>query len=121
MTPTFVERQNQIGIIGTPGGSRIITMVLLACLEMLEDKPVSDWVSRPRFHHQYLPDVIQHEPHAFEEEVSAGLIKKGHQLKSVGRRYGNMHAIGWQMDTNTVTAASDPRGIGQATVEKIRD
>ncbi|MBL4867633.1 MAG: gamma-glutamyltransferase [Pseudomonadales bacterium] len=120
MTPTFVERDNQVGILGTPGGSRIITMVLLASLEMLKDQPVSDWVSRPRFHHQYLPDVIQHEPDFFNKDEMKILESKGHRLKSIGRRYGNMHAISWQLDTNTVTAASDLRGVGEAKVAKIK-
>lgn len=119
MTPTFIERENQVGILGTPGGSRIITMVLLASLEMINNQPASNWVSRPRFHHQYLPDVIQHEPDIFDEKETAELLTKGHKLKSVGRQYGNMQAIAWQLDTNAVTAASDPRGIGEARVEKI--
>jgi len=62
--------------------------------------------------------VIQHEPNTFNQQVEASLKLKGHQLKSVGRRYGNMHAILWDKRANKVTSASDPRGSGSAIVEK---
>ena len=117
MTPSYMESDDQVAILGTPGGSRIITMVFLGMLEHLQGKPVNDWVSRPRFHHQYLPDVIQHEPNTFSEETKAALIAKGHKLKSVGREYGNMHAILLNKDSRQVSAASDPRGVGQAQIQ----
>lgn len=117
MTPSFVESEDQVAIIGTPGGSRIITMVMLGMLEHFEGKPVADWVSRPRFHHQYLPDVIQHEPNTFSAAEVSALEAKGHQLKPVGRQYGNMHAVHWNKTTGEVSAASDPRGYGQAQVK----
>ena len=117
MTPSYLENENSIAILGTPGGSRIITMVFLGMLEHLQDKPVIDWVSRPRFHHQYLPDVIQHEPDTFTEKTKQALIQKGHKLKDVGRQYGNMHAILLNKKNKEVTAASDPRGVGQALVQ----
>ena len=117
MSPSFVESKDSIAILGTPGGSRIITMVALGMLEHMEGEPVENWVSRKRFHHQYLPDVIQHEPDTFTEEEKAALQAKGHELKDLGRRYGNMHAILLNKSDNSVTAASDPRGIGQANVQ----
>jgi len=114
MTPSFVSSDDGVAILGTPGGSRIITMVFLGMLEHLQGRPVEDWVARPRFHHQYLPDVIQHEPNTFTEQEKAALKKKGHQLKDVGRTYGNMHAV--LLEGSKVTAASDSRGVGQALV-----
>jgi len=116
MTPTFMESDDELAILGTPGGSRIITMVLLGGLEFLAGKPVDEWVSRPRFHHQFLPDVIQHEPDTFTAEQKAALQALGHQLKDIKRHYGNMQAIAWDKRTNQVTAASDPRGSGEASV-----
>ena len=118
MSPSFVTSQDHAAILGTPGGSRIITMVLLGILEHLQGKPVTDWVSRPRFHHQYLPDVIQHEPNSFTSKEKQQLKSLGHALKDIGRRYGNMQAILWDKGANAVTAASDPRGIGTAQVVK---
>ncbi len=116
MTPTIIESPGSFAILGTPGGSRIITMVLLGALEHLDGEAPSQWVARPRFHHQYLPDVVQHEPDAFNATLRAGLLSKGHKLKSVGRRYGNMQAILWNVEKQEVQAASDPRGIGSARV-----
>ncbi|GMQ88750.1 MAG: gamma-glutamyltransferase [Gammaproteobacteria bacterium] len=116
MTPTFVESDTGVAILGTPGGSRIITMVLLAILDLEAGNPPQSWVSVPRFHHQYLPDVIQYEPDAFPQPVIKSLKAKGHQLKPLKRRYGNMQAIYWDYKDNRVEAASDPRGIGRASV-----
>jgi len=117
MTPTFVESDESVAILGTPGGSRIITMVFLGLMEHVHDQPVSDWVSRKRFHHQYLPDVIQHEPDTFTKEQQDILKSYGYALKSVGRTYGNMQAILWDKEEKVVTAASDPRRIGEAAVQ----
>ncbi len=114
MTPTFLRNDDQIAILGTPGGSRIITMVLLGALEFMDKKEPNAWVERPRFHHQYLPDVIEHEVAAFTEKQQQRLQQMGHQLKPMSRQYGNMHAILWDKKTQQVMAASDPRGIGLA-------
>lgn len=116
MTPSFLQTEDRIAILGTPGGSRIITMLLLAILEFAEDKPVGDWVAHPRFHHQYLPDHIQYEPGAFDSSSINQLEALGHTLKALGSPYGGMQAILWDKRTNEVSAASDPRGIGAAVV-----
>ncbi|MEL7400874.1 MAG: gamma-glutamyltransferase, partial [Pseudomonadota bacterium] len=116
MSPSIVNTATSSAIIGTPGGSRIITMVFLGMLEHMQEQPVENWVSRPRFHHQYLPDIIQHEPGVFNPQQQAELKQRGHQLKSVGRQYGNMQAVLWDKTTDQVSAASDPRGFGQALV-----
>ena len=117
MSPTFVENPDHVGILGTPGGSRIITMVLLGLLEAVEGRNVETWVSRPRFHHQYLPDVIQVEPGAFDAGLKAALERKGHVLDVKRRPWGNMQAIHWDRREQRVEAASDPRGSGAARVE----
>ena len=118
MTPSFIESDSQVAILGTPGGSRIITMVFLGILEHLQNKPVENWVDKKRFHHQYLPDVIQHEPDAFSTETKQALIDKGHTLKSVGRKYGNMQAILLNKASGKVSAAADKRAVGQAQVQQ---
>tara|TARA_R110002020_G_scaffold93724_1_gene225879 strand:- start:14942 stop:16678 length:1737 start_codon:yes stop_codon:yes gene_type:complete len=118
MTPTMLENTEQLAILGTPGGSRIITMVLLGALEAIEGQDVESWVSRPRFHHQYLPDHIQIEDGAFSEPLQAELEALGHSIKPVGRDYGDMHAVHWNKQTGDITAASDPRGVGQALVRR---
>jgi gamma-glutamyltranspeptidase/glutathione hydrolase len=116
MSPTFLENQNHVAILGTPGGSRIITMVLLGLLEAVAEKDVQTWVSRPRFHHQYLPDVIQIEPGAFGAPLKTALKARGHGLDEKKRPWGNMQAVHWDRSTNQVKAASDPRGSGAVLV-----
>jgi gamma-glutamyltranspeptidase/glutathione hydrolase len=88
---------------------------LLAMLEYLDGKPPSSWVAAPRYHHQYLPDVIEYEPSAFSAEELSQLRQRGHQLKAVERTYGNQHVLLWQKPSGTVEAASDPRSIGLAS------
>lgn len=117
MTPTFVEDAQRIAILGTPGGSRIITMVLLGILEMAEGRGPQAWVSRPRFHHQYLPDVIQMEADALSETLIGQLTGMGHNFKPLKNRYGNMQAVVWDKSSGQVDAASDPRGVGMAKTE----
>lgn len=116
MTPTMLENGQQLALLGTPGGSRIITMVLLGTLDVMHGEPVERWVSRPRYHHQYLPDYIQVEDAAFTAQQRQTLEAMGHRIEPVGRDYGNMHAVSWDKTRNRVSAASDPRGIGAAGV-----
>jgi gamma-glutamyltranspeptidase/glutathione hydrolase len=118
MSPSMLESPDSIAVLGTPGGSRIISMVFLGALEYLQDKPVNDWVSRTRFHHQYLPDVIQHEPDTISAAVMEDLKSRGHTFKDVGRQYGNMQAILINKKTGEVSAASDLRAVGSAQVIK---
>ncbi len=117
MSPTFLNDGNRIAIFGTPGGSRIITMVLLSALEFTNGAGATTMVELPRFHHQFLPDQIQFEAGALGPTTQDSLSAMGHTLKKIQRRYGNMHTIIWDMQTNRVTAASDPRGIGYAQVD----
>ncbi len=116
MSPSFDESEHGVAILGTPGGSRIITMVLLGILELEAGGGPKAWVSAPRFHHQYLPDMIQYEPEAFNTELLESLSSKGHELKLLGSDYGNMQAIYHDLTSGKVVAASDPRGIGSAEV-----
>ncbi len=116
MSPTFLETKNRVALLGTPGGSRIITMVLHGILAFSKNEPVTSWVTRPRYHHQFLPDHIQYEKDAFSEDTQHQLRQLGHKLKLVNRRYGDMQAILWEKSTNRVTAASDPRGVGSVSI-----
>jgi gamma-glutamyltranspeptidase/glutathione hydrolase len=116
MTPTFVETDQGVAVLGTPGGSRIITMVLLSILEMAEGEGPKTWVSQSRFHHQYLPDVVEFESNAFPAALQQQLVKMGHTLKTMDQGFGNMQVVYWNRETGEVSAASDPRGMGQAEV-----
>lgn len=116
MTPTFVETPDGVAILGTPGGSRIISMVLLSILEMAQGGEPQAWVTRPRFHHQFLPDEVQFEPDALADSVREQLAKMGHTLSSAEQTFGNMQAVFWNRRTGEVSAASDPRGSGRAEI-----
>ncbi len=116
MSPTFIESADDFASFGTPGGSRIPSMVLLAMLEYLDGQPVSRWVGAPRFHHQYLPDQLEYEPGSFSASQLAELRQRGHQPKAVERRYGNQQVLYWNKQTGQLDAASDPRGQGKAAV-----
>jgi len=116
MSPTFVESDEGVAILGTPGGSRIITMVLLGILDHAAGNRPDSWVSLPRYHHQYLPDVVQYEPDAFDEDAIRALTTLGHNLKQLDSEYGNMQAIYWDRGNGQVYVASDPRGVGDSRV-----
>lgn len=115
MTPTFVETENGLLIIGSPGGSYIISMVLLGTLEWLDGRPADEVVALPRYHHQYLPDVVTYESGALSDEEKKSLEQLGHRLRESPRSYGNMQVVTWDKRTGEVRAASDPRGksVGQ--------
>lgn len=118
MTPTFLESDDVVVVLGTPGGSRIITMVLQATLEFAHGRGgPKEWVSLPRFHHQYLPDMVTHEPRAFDDNEMRTLRGFGHRLEAVRGGYGNMQAVAWYKKTGKLEAASDPRGEGAAVVK----
>jgi len=109
MTPSFVFGKDRQAALGTPGGSRIITMVLLGILDMIAGNEPASWVSLPRFHHQYRPDVISIEPDAFSAELIEQLQAMGHNLEARDSTWGNMHGVLWQHADNAVSAGSDPR------------
>jgi len=114
MTPSFVIGPERTFIVGTPGGSRIISMLLLSSVGfMLDQTPAQDWVNAPRFHHQFLPDAVQVEP-GFSAKLAASLEKRGHRIDRLKRSYGNMQAIVVNRKTGKLTGLADRRGEGQA-------
>ena len=116
MTPTFIERPDGVMIVGTPGGSYIMGMVLLASLDWLDGKSADDIVRGPRYHHQYLPDVVVFEPGALNQDEQSKLQAMGHPLKQLSNTYGNMQVVTWDYKSGVVNAASDPRGAGRGLV-----
>ena len=110
MTPTFIESEKGLAILGTPGGARIITMVLLSILDYFEGGTAETMTATKRFHHQFLPDVIRYEKDAFTEETITILESKGHTLQEISS-YGNMQVVTWEKDSGDVSSSSDPRGI----------
>jgi gamma-glutamyltranspeptidase/glutathione hydrolase len=109
MSPTFMIGADKRAVIGTPGGSRIITMVLLGILDFMQGNEPESWVSLPRFHHQYVPDQISAEPDTFTPGQVEGLKAMGHEVDVRERTWGNMHGAMWNLETGEVSAGSDPR------------
>lgn len=116
MTPTFLESERGLAILGTPGGSRIVTMVLLGALAWMEGADAEGIVGLPRVHHQYIPDSVSFEAGAMDKELQAALAELGHELRESSRPWGNMQAITIEYADGTVTAASDPRRNGGSDV-----
>ena len=82
MTPTIVEKNGKLKmVIGTPGGSTIITSVLQNILNVAEyNMGMQESVNKPRFHHQWLPDIIRMEPNGFDEKTKNKLESLGYKI-----------------------------------------
>jgi len=112
MSPTVMIGEQGLLVTGTPGGSRIISMVLLSILNWMEGMPIEDVVAYPRFHHQFLPDKVEYESGAFTDEQIQFLESLGHTLEVMPSSYGNLNALTWLFKSNNVIGAADPRGLG---------
>ncbi|MGH8175240.1 MAG: gamma-glutamyltransferase [Steroidobacter sp.] len=115
MTPTFIEKPDGLMILGTPGGSYIMGMVMLAALDWMDGVAPETLVKQGRYHHQYMPDMLSFEPGAFTEEEKTTLQKYGHAIRE-SRQPGNMQIVTWDYKTGEVNAVSDPRGVGVGVV-----
>lgn len=80
MTPTIVERYGKLWmVVGTPGGSTIITAVAQTILNSYEfNMSMQEAVNAPRFHHQWLPDMVIFEPAGFSDELKEQMKSKGY-------------------------------------------
>ncbi len=112
MSPTFVEDERGVLVLGTPGGSRIISMVLQGILDYVghPQHDLERMLAAPRFHHQYVPDRIEIEPESFTEDWIQALRAKGHTVEPGRRKWGNMQAVFFDKKTGRIATASDPRG-----------
>jgi gamma-glutamyltranspeptidase/glutathione hydrolase len=110
MTPTILEKDGKLlMVVGTPGGSTIITSVFQTILNFLaHEMTISEAVSAKRVHHQWKPDVIQMEPNALDQDIRKSLEKMGHQLRQRGN-IGRVDAIVVKPD-GSYEGAGDPRG-----------
>ena len=118
MTPTIVEKNGKLSmIVGTPGGSTIITSVLQTVLNVYEfGMSMQEAVTAPRFHHQWLPDVVTFEPERFDYEFIKKLQAKGYDIKEAYTRIiGRVDAIHLSEDQK-ITTGADPRGDDKAVL-----
>jgi gamma-glutamyltranspeptidase/glutathione hydrolase len=126
MTPTFLSSADKEAVIGTPGGSRIITMVLLGILGYADGLDAPQVAALPRYHHQWMPDALGIERDALPADVVAALRAMGHVVvvpgeDNQGRRssdaWGNMNTVLWDRRANTLSGGTDPRSnVGKARV-----
>lgn len=114
MTPSILEKDGKLFmVVGTPGGSTIITSVFQAIINVVDfGMTMQEAVAAPRFHHQWLPDQIDYEPNAISENVRESLKQKGYVLKE-RKPYGRVDGILVNTD-GTYQAGADPRGDDKA-------
>jgi len=109
MTPSFVLGADRVGVIGTPGGSTIITQVLEGVLAFLDGELPAQVVANPRYHHQYLPDVITAEHGAFSADEIKALEAMGHKVNERSHPWGFMNMVSWDRKSGNLYAGSDSR------------
>jgi gamma-glutamyltranspeptidase/glutathione hydrolase len=115
MTPTIVEQNGKLKmVLGSPGGSTIITAVLQNILNVIEfDMGMNESVTMSRFHHQWLPDEIKFEP-SFDTITFTDLRKKGYKIdQSNSRILGKVDAI-LVLPDGKLEGGADPRGDDSA-------
>ena len=112
MTPTIIEKDGSLYmILGTPGGSTIITSVFQVILNAYEfGMNIQEAVNFPRFHHQWIPEKVEFEKERFENKIIENLQIKGYDIKSdYIREIGRVDAI-MISDEGIISAGADPRG-----------
>jgi gamma-glutamyltranspeptidase/glutathione hydrolase len=117
MTPTFMESADKFAALGAPGGSRIITEVLLGILGYDDGLTAQQVAALPRFHHQWLPDVISAEAGALDPATVKTLQAMGHIVNAGESPWGNLQTVAWDKRSNTLSGGTDPRNpVGKAEV-----
>ncbi|MFA7361670.1 MAG: gamma-glutamyltransferase, partial [Candidatus Kapaibacterium sp.] len=113
MTPTLLLKDSRpYMVVGSPGGGKIITSVLQTILNIIEfDMDVQEAVDAPRFHHQWLPDLLQVEKTLLSGNSIKKLYELGYDLKIVSD-FGRVEAIVFNQD-GTLSGHSDKRGSGK--------
>ena len=115
MSPSIVIGADRTAVIGSPGGSTIITQVLEGILHFIDGESAQQIVAHKRFHHQYMPDDVTVENGTFDAATTEQLTKMGYTLKQ-RESWGFMNVVTWDRKTNKLDAASDPRhpsGLGK--------
>lgn len=112
MSPTIALKGNKpFLILGSPGGSEIITVVAQAILNIGRfDLSLSEALAAPRFHHQWLPDIIELEKNSFDITTKQTLIRYGHNIEEF-EPSTDVQAV-WINENGEMTSGSDPRGRG---------
>ncbi|KRE89513.1 gamma-glutamyltransferase [Frateuria sp. Soil773] len=116
MSPSFVIGKDRLAVIGSPGGSTIITQVFEAILAFVDGKSAGQITAQKRIHHQFMPDRIDIEKGSdIPADVLAKLKAMGYEIND-SETWGNMNVVVWDRKADVKTAASDPRnpnGLGK--------
>jgi gamma-glutamyltranspeptidase/glutathione hydrolase len=116
MTPTIVEKNGKLWmVVGTPGGSTIITSVLQTILNVHEfGFGMQEAINQPRFHHQWLPDVVIMEPNQFDKKITDELKELGYQINEKDSKVlGKVEGI-LVLPDGSLEGGADPRGDDKA-------
>ncbi|WP_049622644.1 gamma-glutamyltransferase [Frateuria defendens] len=115
MSPSLVLGKDRSAVIGSPGGSTIITQVLEGILAFVDGKSATGIAAQKRYHHQFLPDRVDVEDGVFDAATADALKRMGYDLHP-REPWGYMNVVTWDHQTNALDAASDPRrpsGLGK--------
>jgi len=115
MTPTIVLKDNKpFLIVGSPGGSTIMTVVLQVILNVIDfDMDIMKAIEMPRIHHQWFPNEIIYEPFGMSVDVMENLLEKGHNIASP-ENLGRVEGILINNSDGFIYGSTDPRGNGLA-------
>lgn len=117
MTPSFLESKDKVIAVGAPGGSRIITQVLLAILAYDAGLAPQQVAALPRYHHQWMPDAISAEAGALDAATVSALQAMGHKVNAGEATWGNLQTVMWDKAAGTLSGGTDPRNpVGKAAV-----
>ena len=112
MTPSILRSDERVAVLGTPGGSRITSRVLLSLIALMDGATAQEAAALPRFHHQYRPDEISAEAGAFDAAEISALQQRGHVVTVATRSWGNMYIASWDLRDGAVATGADPRWEG---------
>ena len=116
MTPTIVLKDGKpFMIIGSPGGSTIMTTVLQVIVNVVDFKmTIQEAIDAPRVHHQWLPDRLMYEERALSQDAIDNLRALGHTLHMRENTTGLAEGIMFDRKKRLILGATDPRGYGEA-------
>ena len=116
MSPTILLKDERpVMVLGARGGSRIITSVFEAIVNVVDfEMRGQDAIDQPRFHHQWLPDTLIYEKYCFPADVVRNLEALGHVVREQAGATGEIEAIYIDQKSGIIYGAPDPREGGVA-------
>jgi gamma-glutamyltranspeptidase/glutathione hydrolase len=116
MTPTIVLKSGQpFMVIGSPGGSTIITTVLQVLLNVVDHgMNIAEAIDAPRIHHQWLPDTLYYEKRGLVKDVVLNLEQRGYAVRQRNGTQGRVEGIIIDRARGMLYGSTDPRGYGAA-------